>query len=151
MPEEGTIPRYWIQKNRNIVRESHQNHKVFTKQFPVSKETHKLRILKPKDFITLQNILFVYDCLEKERMKSFNTILNKWMLINFTIQDPLMHTNWKNEILKQKNMAPSLYWSNVYQTGNLLENALKTNFKKIKCSEIKTLVTYHFLDKYTKW
>ena len=77
MPEEGTIPRYWIQKNRNIVRESHQNHKVFTKQFPVSKETHKLRILKPKDFITLQNILFVYDCLEKERMKSFNTIFKQ--------------------------------------------------------------------------
>ena len=40
---------------------------------PVSKEMHKLRILKLKDFITLQNILFVYDCLEEERMKSFNT------------------------------------------------------------------------------
>ena len=40
---------------------------------PVSKEMHKLRILKLKDFITLQNVLFVYDCLEEERMKSFNT------------------------------------------------------------------------------
>ena len=40
---------------------------------PVSKEMHKLRILKLKDFITLQNILFVYDCLEEERMKSFHT------------------------------------------------------------------------------
>ena len=37
---------------------------------PVSKEMHKLRILKLKDFITLQNILFVYDCLKGERMKS---------------------------------------------------------------------------------
>ena len=27
---------------------------------PVSKEMHKLRILKLKDFITLQNVLFVY-------------------------------------------------------------------------------------------
>ena len=33
---------------------------------PVSKEMHKLRILKLKDFITLQNILFAYDCLEQE-------------------------------------------------------------------------------------
>ena len=40
---------------------------------PVSKEMHELRILKLKDFITLQNVLFVYDCLEEERMKSFNT------------------------------------------------------------------------------
>ena len=30
-----------------------------------------------------------------------------------------------------------------------IQNALKTNFNKIKHSEIKTLVTNHFLDKYT--
>ena len=30
---------------------------------------------------------------------------------------------------------------------NLLQNALKTNFKKMKHSEIKTLVTNHFLNK----
>ena len=44
---------------------------------PVSKEMHKLRILKLKDFITLQNILFVYDCLEAERMKSFSTTFKR--------------------------------------------------------------------------
>ena len=38
---------------------------------PVSNEMHKLQILKLKDFITLQNVRFVYDCLEEERMKSF--------------------------------------------------------------------------------
>ena len=40
---------------------------------PVSKEMHKLRILKLKDFITLQNILFAYDCLEEKAVKSLNT------------------------------------------------------------------------------
>ena len=40
---------------------------------PVSKEMHKLRILKLKDFITFQNVIFVFDCLEEESMKSFNT------------------------------------------------------------------------------
>ena len=44
---------------------------------PVSKEIHKLRILKLKDFITLQNLLFAYDCIEEERMKSFNTTLKQ--------------------------------------------------------------------------
>ena len=39
---------------------------------PVSKEMHKLRILKLKDFITLQNIFFAYDCLVEERINSFN-------------------------------------------------------------------------------
>ena len=33
---------------------------------------------------------------------------------------------------------------------NLLQNALKTNFKNIKHSEIETLVTNHLLEKYTK-
>ena len=41
---------------------------------PVWKEMHKLRILKLKDF--LQNILFVYDCLEEERIKKLR-IKNK--------------------------------------------------------------------------
>ena len=56
---------------------------------PVLKEMHKLKILKLKDFITLQNILFINDCLEEERMKNFN----KWRLINSTIEDLLIHTN----------------------------------------------------------
>ena len=34
---------------------------------------HKLKFIKLKDFITLQNILFRNDSLEKEEMKSFNT------------------------------------------------------------------------------
>ena len=33
---------------------------------------------------------------------------------------------------------------------NLLQHALKTAFKKIKRSEIKTRVRNHFLDKYKK-
>ena len=78
---------------------------------------HQLSILKLKDFIKLQNILFVYDCLEEERMKALTQLLNEWKLINFTTQDPLTHVNWKDKILKQKNMAGSLYWANVYQTG----------------------------------
>ena len=42
---------------------------------------------------------------------------------------------------------------NMFQTlldWNLLQNALKSNFEKMKRSEIKTLVTNHLLDKYTK-
>ena len=52
---------------------------------PVSKEMHKLRNLKLIDFITLQNILFVYDCLEEERMKSFDTTFKQMETNQFYI------------------------------------------------------------------
>ena len=54
---------------------------------------HQLSILKLKDFIKLQNILFVYDCLEEERMKALTQLLNEWKLIKYTTQDPLIHVN----------------------------------------------------------
>ena len=34
---------------------------------------HKSKVLKLKAFITLQDILFINNCLVEERMKSFNT------------------------------------------------------------------------------
>ena len=106
---------------------------------PVSKEMHQLRILKLKDFITLQNVRFVYDCLEEERMKPLTQLLNKLRLINFTIQDPLIHTNWKNETLKQKNMAASLYWANVSQTGTYSKMIQKLILKKLNVQKSKHL------------
>ena len=108
--------------------------KLLPNNAPVSKEMHKLIILNLKDFITLQNILFfVYMTALRKNKKLFNTTLNKWRLTNFTIQDPLTHhNNWKEEILKQKNMITSIYWANVYQTGTptpkcfSLKNALRS-------------------------
>ena len=44
---------------------------------------HKLRIVKLKDFITLQNVLVVYDCLEEERMKSFDTTFKQMVTNEF--------------------------------------------------------------------
>ena len=71
-------------------------------------------------------------------MKSFNTTF-KQRPISFTIQDPLIHTNWKNEILKQKNMATSLYWANVYQTGTYSKMLQKLLLKKLNIQKSKYL------------
>ena len=115
---------------------------------------HKLRILKLKDFITLQNILFVYDCLEEERMKSFNTTF-KQMETNQLYNTRSFNTHQ----LKKRDFKTEKYGcfsklSKYLSDWNLLQNALKTNFKKtflkVKHLEIKTLVTNHFFDKYTK-
>ena len=40
---------------------------------PVFKEMHKSKIIKVKDFIIIQNILFMNNCFKEERLKSFNT------------------------------------------------------------------------------
>ena len=60
-------------KELNSKKQKHCKRKFLPNNNPVSKEMYKSRILKLKHFITLQNVLFVYDCLEEKRMKSFNT------------------------------------------------------------------------------
>ena len=111
---------------------------------------HKLRIIKLKDFITLQNVLFVYDCLEEERMKSFNTTFkqietNQFYNTRFFNTHQLKKRNFKTE-----NNGRFSILSKCLSDWNLLQNDLKTNFKNFKLSGIKTLVTNHFLDKYAK-
>ena len=76
---------------------------------PVSKEMHKLKILKLKDFITLQNILFVYDCLEEERMKSFITTFKQMETNQFHNTRSFNTHQLKRRDLKQKNMVASLH------------------------------------------
>ena len=74
MPGVGTIPRHNEFKKIEILQEKAIRIKKFIpNNAPVSKEKHKLRILKLKDFIILKNLLFVYYYLEEEMMKSFNT------------------------------------------------------------------------------
>ena len=78
-----------------------------------------------KDFITFQNILFVYDCLEEE-WEALTTLLKQQALTTLLYNEQML----------------------IRLTGTYSKNALKTNFKKIKLSEIKTIVTNNFLDKY---
>ena len=110
----------------------------------------KLRILKIKDFITLQNVLFVYDCLEEERMKSFNTTFKQMETNQFYNTRSFNTHQLKRRDFKTEKYGCFSILSKCLSDWNLLKNASKTNFKKNKCSEIETLVTNHFLDKYTK-
>ena len=117
---------------------------------PVSKEMHKLRILKLKDFVKLQNILFVYDCLEEERIKSFNTTFKRMETDQFHNAISFNTHQLKRRDFKTEKYGCFSILSKCLSDWNLLQNALKTNFKKIERSEIKTLVTNHFFDEYTK-
>ena len=109
---------------------------------PVSKEMHKLRIIKLKYFITLQNILFVYECLEEERMKSFNTTFKQMETNQFYNTRSFNTHQLKRRDFKTEKYGCFSILSKCLSDWNLLQNALKTNFRKINCSEIKTLVNY---------
>ena len=117
---------------------------------PVSKEMQKLKILKLKDFITLQNILFVYDCLEEERMKSFNTTFKRMETNQFYNTRSFNTHQLKRGDFKTEKYGRFSISSKCLSDWKLLQNSLKTNLKKIKRSEIKTFVTNHFLGKYIK-
>ena len=51
--------------------------KFLPKNGPVTKTMKELKILKLKDFITLQNILFVKDSLINKGMTSFNKMIHQ--------------------------------------------------------------------------
>ena len=85
---------------------------------PVSKELHKLRILKLKDFITLQNVLFVYYCLEEEITKSFNTTF-KQMETNQFYNTRSFNTHQLKEKTRFKNKK---IWSLLYTEQKYLSD-----------------------------
>ena len=103
---------------------------------------HKLRIIKLKDFITLQNVLFVCDYLEEERMKSLNTTFKQMETNQFYNTRSFNTHQLKRRDFKTEKYGCFSILSKCLSDWNLLQNALKTNFKKINCSEIKTLVNY---------
>ena len=55
-------------------RESNKNNKISSQQCSCNKNNEELKILKLKDFIALQAILFVKDSLTNEQMTSFDEI-----------------------------------------------------------------------------
>ena len=95
---------------------------------PVSNEMHKLRIIKLKYFITLQNILFVYECLEEERMKSFNTTFKQMETNQFYNTRSFNKHQLRKRDFKTEKYGRLSILSKCLSDWNLLQNALKTNF-----------------------
>ena len=106
---------------------------------PVSKERHKLRILKLKDFNTLQNIPFAYDCLEEERMKSFNTTFKQMETNQFYNTRSFNTHQLKRRDFKTEKYGRFSILSKCLSDWNLLQNDLKTNLKKINIQKSKHL------------
>ena len=65
-------------KNRKTARESNKNKKTSSQRCFRNKKMKEVKILKLKDLITLQNILFVKDSLTNEGMTSFDIVFQQF-------------------------------------------------------------------------
>ena len=83
-------------------------------------------------------------------MKSFNTTFKRMETNQFHNKRSFNTNQLRIRDFKTEKSGHFSILSKCLSDWNLLQNALKTNFKKIKRSEIKTLVKNDFLDKYTK-
>ena len=84
--------------------------------------------------------------LRQKEWKALAQLLNEWRLTKFTINTyQLKRRDFKTEKYGRFFILNKCLWD-----WNLLQNALKINFKKVKRSETKIIVTNHFLDKYTQ-
>ena len=90
---------------------------------PVEKQMYKMRIPKLKDFIMLQNILFVKDCLSENTRESFNDKFHPSKL-------PLNHTTRSSSTyqLKVNNFKTERYGRKSIENKSTLD---RNNLQKI--------------------
>ena len=106
-----------FKKSETLLKNAIRIMKFLRNNAPVSKEINILRILKLKDYITLQNILFVFVCLEKEIMKSFNTTFKRMEINQFRNTRSFNINQLKSWDLKKEKYDRFSILSNVHQTG----------------------------------
>ena len=79
-------------------------------------------------------------------MKSFNTTFKRIETDQFENAISFNTHQLKRRDFKTEKYGSFSILSKCLSDWNLIQNALKTNFKKVKRSETKALVTKHFLD-----
>ena len=112
------------------------------------KTMKELKILKLKDFITLQNILFVKDSLTNEGMTSFNKIFQQSTTTRYQNTRSASSFQLRKRDFKTEKYGRFSIINKCLSDWNQLQKHLKTNFKDIKRSELKTVVTNHLLKQY---
>ena len=79
---------------------------------------HKLKFRQLKDFIILQNILFINGCFEEERIKSFNNIFKELDTNKFHNTKSPTEKMKRRDFKTLKFYGPfSILNKNIYQAG----------------------------------
>ena len=121
--------------------------KFLTNDAPVTKAMKELKI-SLKDFITIQNILFVKDSLTNKGMTSFNEISQQSRTACYQNTRSASSFQLRKHDFKTEKYGQFSIINKCLSDWNQLRKLLKTNFKDIKRSEIKTIVTNHLLKQY---
>ena len=95
---------------------------------PVLKEMHISKIIKLRDFITVQNILFINDCLQEKRLETFNTIIKQMETNQFHNTKSINTYQLKRHDFKTEKYDRFVILNKCLSDWNLLQSALKTNF-----------------------
>ena len=111
----------------------------------VMKTMNELKILKLKDIITLQNILFVKNSLTNEGMTSFDKIFQQSTTTRYQNTRSASSFQLRKHDFKTEKYGRFSIINKCLSDWNQLQKHLKTNFKDIKRSELKTIVTNHLL------
>ena len=101
-----------------------------------------------KDFITIQNILFVKDSLTNKGMTSFNEISQQSRTTCYQNTRSASSFQLRKHDFKTEKYGRFSIINKCLSDWNQLQKHLKTYFKDIKPSELKTIVTNHLLKQY---
>ena len=111
----------------------------------------ELKVLKLKDLITLQNCLFVKDSLTNEGMTSFDKIFQQSTTTRYQNTRSASSFQLRKHDFKTEKYGRFSIINKCLSDWNQLQKHLKTNFKDIKRSELKTIVTNHLLKQYVTY
>ena len=115
---------------------------------PVTKTMKELKVLKLKDLITLQNCLFVKDSLTNEGMTSFDKTFQQSTTTRYQNERSASSFQLRKGDFKTEKYGRFSIINKCLSYWNQLQKHLKTNFKDIKHSELKTIVINHLLKQY---
>ena len=106
---------------------------------------HKLDILKLKDFITLQKILFINDWLEEERLKSFNITFKQMETNQFHNTRSINTHQLKIRGFKTEKYDRFSILKKCWSDWNVLQNSLELILKKSNVQKSKHVSQTTFL------
>ena len=114
----------------------------------VKKQMYEMNMFKLKDFIILQNILFVKGCLSKNVLDSFNDKFHPSKLpLNHTTRSSSTYQLKVNNFITERYGRKSIVNKCTLDWNNL-QKILKQNFQMMKRSDLKTNIKNYFLKQY---
>ena len=135
-----------LQKIENLQDKALRIINFLPNNYPISETYKKLNILKLRDFIKLQNTLFVKKCLENEIPSPFKNFFEKSQVLHQT------RTSIKNcvslPLVETETYGTNSIKFQAVSTWNKLQQTANFDLTDLKYSEAKQKITELFMNSY---